>query len=216
MKRTPWWKGFQETEWDRTRSRSFHEPGNISFLRSSMMGGYWVINLQYLSLYDWVVSTPHSSTRHEKRQKHVQSRFNLSGDAWADIVNKQPLNSAFLFKVTHKTFPKTIFIKSDNFRFLCFYETRTTLWRTSSSIVWNSLGSSGLGSAQWTLHNFRESALEQWTSLSPALLRDDLGYILGYRWGVDQSALAEKYKMVVFLHTKIVLITLLLANLDVP
>ena len=104
------------------------------------------------------MSTPNSS-RHEKRQKHVQSRFNLSGDAWADIVNKQPLNSAFLFKVTHKTFPITIFIKSDYFRFLCFYETRTTLWRTSSSIVWNSLGSSGLGSAQLTLHNFRESAL---------------------------------------------------------
>ena len=55
------------------------------------------------------MSTPNSS-RHEKRHKHVQSRFNLSGDAWADIVNKQPLNSAFLFKVTHKTFPKTIFI----------------------------------------------------------------------------------------------------------
>ena len=66
-------------------------------------------------------------SRHEKRLKHVHSRFNLSGDAWADIVNKQPLNSAFLFKVTLKTFPKTIFIKSDYFRFLCFYETRTTL-----------------------------------------------------------------------------------------
>ena len=104
------------------------------------------------------MSTP-NSLRHEKRHKHVQSRFNLSGDAWADIVNKQPLNSAFLFKVTHETFPKNIFVKSDYFRFLCFYETRTTLWRTSSSIVWNSLGSSGLGSAQLTLHNFRESAL---------------------------------------------------------
>ena len=157
MKRTPWWKGFQARTWDRTRSRSFHEPGNISFLKSSMMGGLLIC--KNLFRYDCVQCTPYSSSRREKRHKYVQSRFNLSGDAWADIVNKQPLNSAFLFKVTHKTFPKTIFIKSDYFRFLCFYETRTTLWRTSSSIVWNSLGSSGLGSAQLTLHNFRESAL---------------------------------------------------------
>ena len=63
----------------------------------------------------------------KKGTNNVQFRFNLSGDAWADIVNKQPLNSAFLFKVTLKTFPKTILVKSDYFRFLCFYETRTTL-----------------------------------------------------------------------------------------
>jgi len=80
--------------------------------------------------------------------------FNLSGDAWADIVNKQPLNSAFLFKVS-------------------------LLLRNEDDIVKdqfiNSLKLSGK-------------------------FRDDLGYILGYRWGVDQSALAEKYKMVTLLH----------------
>ena len=90
---TPWRPGFPARAWIERKSRTFHLAGSIFSLTSSMMGGLIHTSLLYCRY------TRLPSIFNECVKVVFMFRLNLDGEAWAEIVNKQPLNAALLFKV---------------------------------------------------------------------------------------------------------------------